>query len=159
LAGFNLTIPVASLATNWIDPDGDSITLVAVSTSTNGVIITNASAALSYANSNYVNDQFLCTVSDGFGGTNYQTVKIIILPQTNSTPFISQVALAPGTGLHLSLNGGYASTYILESTTNLMSGPWTPVATNTLGLAGIWQFIDQQYTNYPQRFYRLEQAP
>ena len=81
------------------------------------------------------------------------------MPQTNSAPIISQVALNPNSGIKLSLKGGYNSTYVLLFATNLTSGPWQPVATNKLGLAGIWQFIDTQSTNSPQRFYRLKLAP
>ena len=67
------------------------------------------------------------------------------------------VKLQPG-GLILQLNGGYGSTYILESTTDLLSGPWMPVATNTLGVTGVWQFTDPGVTNVSSRFYRLKLA-
>jgi len=159
VAGMNLTVPVASLATNWSDLDGDPISITAIATSTNGVVVTNQIPALFYSNSNYVNDQFVCAISDGFGGTNFQAVNILLVPQTNSAPIISQVALNPNSGIKLSLKGGYNSTYVLLFATNLTSGPWQPVATNKLGLAGIWQFIDTQSTNSPQRFYRLKLAP
>jgi hypothetical protein len=33
------------------------------------------------------------------------------------------------------------------------------VTTNTLGMTGIWQFIDPQSTTSPERFYRLKLAP
>jgi len=36
-----------------------------------------------------------------------------------------------------------------------MFGQWAPVATNTLGVTGVWQFTDWQTTNYTERFYRL----
>jgi len=55
----------------------------------------------------------------------------------------------------LQLGGAYGSTYVLQSATNLMFGPWAPVATNTLGVTGVWQFTDWQTTNYTERFYRL----
>ena len=59
----------------------------------------------------------------------------------------------PGT-LTLRLGGAYGSTYVFLSATNLMFGPWAPVATNTLGVTGVWQFTDWQTTNYTERFYR-----
>jgi hypothetical protein len=47
----------------------------------------------------------------------------------------------------------------LEATTNLISSAnWLPVATNTLGTNGVWQFTDASATNFPQRFYRLKFA-
>ena len=159
VAGLNLNIAVADLATNWSDIDGDALTIAGIGTSTNGVVITNSLPTLFYSNQNYVNDQFVCTVSDGFGGTNLETVSITVVPQTNSTPFISNVAIQSGGGVKLSLTGGYGSTYILESRANLASGQWESVATNTLGITGTWQFTDEQATNYLQRFYRLQLVP
>ena len=97
-------------------------------------------------------------MADGFGGTNFQTVNIFIVPQTNTTPFIANVASQPG-GLSLQLNGGYGSTYVLEGADDLIAGPWLPIATNTLGITGIWQFTDFGVTNNPVRFYRLKLLP
>jgi hypothetical protein len=154
VAGQNLTIAVADLATNWSDADGDALSIAAISVSTNGVIVTNSVPSLFYSNSNIVDDQFVCTISDGFGGTNFETVNIAVVPQTNSTPLIATAPSLPGT-VTLQLNGGYGSTYVLESTTNLTFGPWVSVATNTLGVAGTWQFIDSQVQNSKQRYYRL----
>ena len=154
-AGLNLTIPVAALATNWSDADGDVLSLVSIAPSTNGVVISNASPALFYSNSNYVDDRFLCAVSDGLGGTNFQAVQIVIVPQTNATPTISTIA-APAPGqVQLRLGGAFGSTYVLECKTNFLQGTWTPVATNTLGLAGLWQFSDFGVAQVPSRFYRL----
>jgi hypothetical protein len=158
VAGLNLNIPVSGLATNWSDVDGDALAIASISPSTNGVAITNGGAFLSYASTNYVADQFTCLISDNFGGTNAEVINIVVQPQTNATPVIAQASLQPG-GLTLTLNGAYNSTYILQSTTNLDSGTWTPVATNQLGITGVWQFTDTQATNTAQNFYRLELAP
>jgi hypothetical protein len=157
VAGLNLNIAVADLATNWSDADGDTLFVAAISPSTNGVVVTNTTPFLFYSDPNYVSDQFVCTVSDGFGGTNFQTVSINVVPQTNSTPVIAGVASQPA-GLNLTLNGGYGSTYVLECAADLVSGNWSPVATNTLDMTGVWRFTDTQVTNFPQRFYRLKLA-
>ena len=155
VAGLDLNIAVADLATNWSDADGDALVIAAIATSTNGVAVTNTVPTLFYSNPNFVSDQFVCTVSDGFGGTNFQTVTITVVPQTNSTPNIAGVASQPP-GVSLKLTGGYGSTYILESTTNFPAGDWSPVATNTLGVTGVWQFTDTQAAGIPNRFYRLK---
>ncbi len=157
-AGMALNIVVVDLATNWSDGDGDTLSIVSIGTSTNGVMVTNATPSFFYSNPNYVDDQFICVISDGFGGTNFQTVSITVVPQTNSTPNIAGVSSQPS-GLKLKLNGGYGSTYVLESSPDLTSGIWSPVATNTLGVTGEWQFTDGQATNFPQQFYRLKLVP
>jgi hypothetical protein len=49
-------------------------------------------------------------------------------------------------------------TNVVEATTNLPSGPWTPISTNIAGTNGLWQVIDTDATNFPSaRFYRSYQ--
>ena len=45
-------------------------------------------------------------------------------------------------------------TLIIEACTNLISGGWVPVATNTL-TGGSSYFSDAQWTNYPGRCYHF----
>jgi subtilase family serine protease len=159
-AGFPLTIVVANLATNWNDVDGDTISLVAVSVSTNGVTVTNNGVTLVYFNTNVVADQFVCTISDGFGGTNFQTVNITVTPPPNPTPNITRVSGNPDGSFTLDFAGASGYTYILETTTDLFSSAsWQPIATNTLGTNGVWQFNDTSAASFSQRFYRLMLAP
>jgi hypothetical protein len=155
----DLNLAVAEIATNWSDADGDALFIASISSSTNGVIVTNALPSLFYSNSNYVDDQLVCAISDGNGGTNYQTVNIFVVPQTNSIPNISAIGSQPPGAVSLSLDGGFGSTYVLESTTDFVFGVWLPVATNTLGVTGTWQFTDTEATNFPQRFFRLKRVP
>jgi hypothetical protein len=157
-ASFTLEIPIADLATNWTDVDGDVVSLAAVGISTNGIVLADTGAALVYFNSNNVADQFTCTISDGWGGTNFQTVAIAPAPP-NPTPLITSVVPAGNRDLTLNLGGAPGFTYILETTTNLLPAVWLPVETNTLGTNGVWQFTDTQTTNFTQRFYRLELVP
>ena len=155
LAGYPLDILVANLATNWSDPDGDTVSLAAVSASTNGVAVTDDAGTLIYFGTNNVNDQFLCTIIDGWGGTNFQTVNIAIV-LTNLVPGITGLASSAGGSVTVSLSGAPGSSYVLEATTNLVSpGGWAPVSTNQPGTNGLWQFTDTAATNYPLRFYRL----
>jgi hypothetical protein len=154
LAGYPLDILVANLATNWSDPDGDTVSLAAISVSTNGVTVTNSAGTLIYFDTNNVNDQFFCTITDGFGGTNIEAVNIAIV-LTNLVPNITSVANGPG-GVTLNLSGAPGSTYVLEATTNLvLTSDWVPITTNMPGTNGLWQFTDTGTTNYPYRFYRL----
>jgi subtilase family serine protease len=158
-ASFTLCILIANLATNWSDVDGDTVSLAAVSVSTNGITLTNTGVALVYFNSNNVADQFTCTITDGFGGTNFQIVTIAPAPPPNPTPLVTGIVAANGR-VTLSLGGAPGCAYILETTTDLISSAiWQPAATNTLGTNGVWQFTDVQATNFTQRFYRLELLP
>jgi len=153
-AGVNLLIPVANLASNWTDVDGDAISFAGISPSTNGVILgNNGTGLLTYSNFNNVADQFTCSITDGYGGTNYQTVNIaIVFPGISFVPGPDS-----GGGITLNLTGVPGQNYVLETTTNITQPViWLPVATNILGINGVWQYTDPQYTNFLQRFYRLE---
>ena len=157
--GLSLKIPVSTLANNWSDADSDALSLVAISVSTNGVTVTNSAGTLVYYNTNNVADRFTCTISDGWGGTNFQNVYIAILPlPTNAVPAFTSVATSNGM-LQLNLSGMSGLTYVLQATTNLvLPGSWLPLATNVPDPNGVWQFSDA-LTNNPYRFYRLKLMP
>jgi len=159
-AKLNLKISVAELSSNWSDPDGDTVSLAAIGVSTNGVTVTNNSGTLVYCNSNNVADQFVCTITDGWGGTNFQDINISVTPlPTNAIPNIAGISQDNSGDLFLNLAGASGFTYVLETTTNLtFPGVWLPIATNVLGTNGVWQFSDT-VTNNPQQFYRLKLAP
>jgi hypothetical protein len=156
-AGLSLQIPVVNLSSNWSDVDGDTVLLATVGVSTNGVTLTNNAGTLFYCNSNNVNDRFVCTITDGFGGTNFQNVNITILQlPTNAIPAINSLVSSADNTISLNLAGASGFTYILETTTNFAaSDGWLPIATNIMGADGIWQFSDST-TNNPQQFYRLQ---
>jgi hypothetical protein len=156
LAGYPLDIAVANLATNWTDADGDTVLLADTGVSADGVIVTNNAGTLIYFDTNNVDDQFVCAISDGCGGTNFQTVYIDIV-LTNTIPTIIGVGSGLNGSVTLSLGGAPGDTYVLEVTTNLLSPDgWQPLATNTLGANGLWQFTDTEATNFPYRFFRLK---
>jgi hypothetical protein len=159
-AGSALNLAIADLATHWTDADGDIISLADFTVSTNGVTLTNNAGTLIYFNASDVADQFVCIINDGWGGTNFQTVNLTIAPQADPTPNINGIASAPSGSFTLNLTGAPGDTYVLETTTNLIpAANWFPIATNTLGTNGVWQFNDAQATNFSQRFYRLKLLP
>ncbi len=152
-AGTVLSIALTNLAAQWSDVDGDTVSLAAISQSTNGVTVTNMAGTLTYANPNNVNDQFTCTITDGWGGTNYQTVNL-----TAILPSISNIASNPDGSLTLQFTGSPGNTYVLEATSTLSPGNWQPVSTNTLNVTGTLNFNLTPDTNATQSFYRLRLA-
>lgn len=105
---------------------------------------------------NNVDDRFVCTVNDGWGGTNFQIVSITTI-LTNTIPAIIGVGGGANGSVALSLAGVPGDTYILETASNLGSpANWQPLGTNIMGTNGVWQFTDFGETNLPNRFYRLE---
>jgi hypothetical protein len=52
------------------------------------------------------------------------------------------------------INWASGQTVVVEASTNLSNPDWQPIQTNTL-TTGSAYFTDLQWTNYPNRFYRL----
>jgi subtilase family serine protease len=157
--GLSLKIPLSVLTNNWSDADGDVLSLAGIGISTNGVTVTNSAGTLVYYNSNNVADLFACTVSDGWGGTNFQNVYIAVVAlPTNAIPAISSVARGTNGTFSINLAGMSGLTYVLQAKTNLISsGAWLPLATNVPDTNGVWNFSEPA-TNH-QRFYRLMLVP
>ena len=157
--GLPLDISVTNLSSNWSDVDGDTVSLAAIGVSTNGVTVTNSAGTLIYWNTNDVDDKFVCTITDGWGGTNFQNVYLTVVPlPNNAIPAIGSLVVSGGKTISLNLDGASGFTYVLESTTNLgLPGSWQPVVTNAVGSSGVWQFSGA-ITNTPHRFYRLKLA-
>src|SRR2546430_3274132 len=53
---------------------------------------------------------------------------------------------------HFRVSGAPGTTYVVEASNDLSA--WTPVVTNTVSSAGYFDFVDSQFNNPPQRFYR-----
>ena len=154
-ADLPLSLSVADLATHWTDVDGDALALADFSVSTNGVALTNQAGTLVYFNASNVADQFICTIRDDWGGTNFQIINLAVV-----LPAITGVTVNPDASFAMTFSGVPGDTCILETTPDLFSAAnWQPVATNTLGTNGLWQFDARQTTNSPQQFYRLKLAP
>ena len=95
-------------------------------------------------------------VTNNYGAITSSVATLTIL----IPPGISNVTANLDGSFTLNLLGSPGYTYIVEATTNLLlAANWLPIATNTLGTNGVWQFSDTQATNFPQQFYRLKLAP
>jgi hypothetical protein len=74
---------------------------------------------------------------------------------THWLPQMQTTTESPSThkfGFNISWASG--QTVVVEASTNLANPDWQPVQTNTL-TTGSANFSDPQWTNYPNRFYRL----
>jgi len=149
-----LTIPIASVLANDIDPDFDPLLLADLSeVSTNGALVDHDDFFIYYTppvtNGNVL-DQFTYAVGDGRGGTAAGLVTVRV---------VYPLALTGSLGLSgftLSAAQGVAGvTYWLQSATNLAPpNSWENIATNVPLTNGPLQFFDSRATNGPMRFYR-----
>jgi hypothetical protein len=80
-----------------------------------------------------------------------------ISPVTNPPPVFTNLNMSANkTSFTLTGTGAANQIYVLLTTSNLASATWTPVATNTADVNGIFSLTDLQTKNYRQRFYILQ---
>ena len=152
-AGISLKIPLADLATNWSDPDGDPVRLMSISLkTTNSVAVyrinvtTQPDGSYAITNSAYIgvpktpnqNDQIVCAISDDQGGTNYFYIDIVV----STSPLFGQTTgIMPSGGGAVTVkfagNSGY--TFNVQRSTNLVS--WVTIWT-TNAPSGLFNYTD-----------------
>ena len=76
------TAVTISVLANDYDPDGDALTLTAVTQGANGLVTTNVNGTVTYgpATNFFGSDQFTYTLSDGQGSSATGTVNVTVLP-------------------------------------------------------------------------------
>ena len=96
-------------------------------------------------------------VTNPYGSTTSTVATLTVnIPPTNPPPAITGVAMLPDGNLTLSGTGAVSQPYVLLAASNLVPAiTWTPRATNAANGNGVFQFLDDQATNFLQRFYRI----
>jgi hypothetical protein len=154
LQNLPLSIPAGTLLLMASDPDGDSLTLSAVSpASTNGGSVTLVTNTVIYTPAtDYTGaDRFTYAVSDSHGGIALAIVLVQIRADDHGAGNLLTPQVTPG-GLRISFAALPGRTYSLERAESV-TGPWTSLSALTVGPLGIAAFTDiQSSTN---AFYRL----
>ena len=100
---------------------------------------------------------YTLVVTNAYGAVTSSVVTLTVL---NLAPVIAGVVTNPDGSFTLDLAGTPGETYVLETTSNLISTEsWQPIATNTFDGTGLWQFTDTQAVHFEQQFYRLKIVP
>jgi hypothetical protein len=145
------------LLANDTDPNGDSLTVTNVSSSSEhgGAVVLVGNWVYYTPPGGWTNtDTFTYTVSDGHCGTDVGTVTVQIRPDN---PQPSNVAIQmPGDGsIRLTFTGIPGFTYRIQYTDSLSNMAWQTVATQTADAFGACECVDWPSTNAPMRFYRV----
>jgi len=143
-AGLRLMIAWPSVATNWSDPDGDTVTLTGINlVSTNLVTLqTNSSWILYPTNAPNVNDQLSYRLGDGWGGTNIGYINIVVNSRVTGTNSITAYNFTSPASNTVTAYGIPFFYYILERSTNLSSPVWVDVQTNQAAPNGVINMVD-----------------
>lgn len=143
-------ISVSDLLTNAVDADGDMLTIVDVSTSSNGVPLTVSGGYVQYSNPNLVNDQFDYAVTDGFGGTNTATITLLA-GSASVAGQVSNIAYTDGVA-SMTFAGFPGYLYHIEVSTNLTD--WTDAVVTNAPSNGVFEYQDNAAPR-PAAYYRL----
>ena len=142
-----------TLLANDTDPDGDTLTISSVSsTSANGGTVSVSGNWIFYTppSGSTDPDSFTYTVSDGQGGTQTGTVGIT-LPEDNSQAQNSKI-VDEGSTVRVIFRGIPGRTYRIQYATSLPTTTWTTLDTRTADTAGAFEYIDNKTD--PARYYR-----
>ena len=150
-------IAVSDLLTNANDIDGDTLTLISVAGSTNGIGLVVSGNVVQYFNTNLVNDQFTYYVTDGYGATNSGVINLTassgsLFGQGNPT-----VDTSGGTPT-LTFAGIPNYSYSILRSTNVNFIPYDLIWTTNAPGNGLFKFTDN--TAPPSAaFYQLQFNP
>ena len=72
-----------------------------------------------------------------------------------SPPQLSGSFAAGNHQFQFSINDPSQEAYVIQASTNLVTGPWVPIYTNPAPVTVLTTFTDSSATNYPYRFYRV----
>jgi autotransporter-associated beta strand protein len=157
-AGISLHISITNLLANATDAYGDTLSLVGVTTSTNGVTLVNSSGNLLYQNASNVNDQFTYTVTDPYGATSTGLVNIVV---NNAGTFGQNATVSVGGSsatVSFAAIPGYS--YGIQRSTNLTD--WVTILTTNAPSNGLFSFTDN-FSDLgvvpSSAYYRLEYNP
>ena len=152
-------ISIASLLANDTDADSDTITLISVdAASANGVTLTTNATYVQYTGALTNNDSFQYTISDGYGGTATALVSITATNTASAPSGSISVNNGPVTTVFFGITG---DSYVVQRNTNLTTGVWVPISTNTVPASGaitnVDGFGDLNAPPYPSAaYYRLQ---
>jgi hypothetical protein len=152
--------PIAKLLANDSDVDGNPLTFVSASPSSqNGGTVSVAGEVITYVPpGNFLGtDTFQYTAADRFGGTATGHVYVKVLGEAPSLNFLSIVQTAQG--IVLQFAGIPGQRYLVQAA-DQVTGPWVNVAAPiTAEPSGLIQWEDQQTPLPSVRFYRTQALP
>jgi hypothetical protein len=156
--GKPLNIPVSDLLKNVFDVEGQTFTLLSVSsTSRQGVPIQLSGNSIIYRSTSQTDsfDSFTYTVTDEFGGTSEGTVIVRTGNPAAGGPLL--VIKITGNTLQLSFQDSSGKAYQIQAAESLSPANWSTVGTAVSDPSGKYNFVDSNDGNLRVRFYRLNQ--
>jgi uncharacterized repeat protein (TIGR03806 family) len=153
---------IPALAPPTITPNGGSfiasVNVTLQSSNTNASIYYTLNGSLPTTNSFLYSGSFNllnnATVSANAFVTNFNN-SVAASAQFFLQPlYFTSVSYLTNGQFQLAFSGATGSNYVLQATTNFLT--WTPISTN-IALTNLFNLTDPDATNFPYRFYRIQQ--
>jgi len=147
---------ISALLANDSDADGDTVTLVALSSaSAQGGTVSQSDGWVLYTPPDgFASDDSFCyTIGDGRGEPVPVTVSVVVLSDEPPAPNLAIVNLGDGTCL-LCFDGVPGITYRIEYSEGLEPPGWQPLGQAAANGSGQFQFVDSPPAGSGLRFYR-----
>jgi hypothetical protein len=141
---------ISNLVANDVDPDGDALTVTAVTPGANTASVDLAADAVLYTPvAGFAgNAAFTYRLNDGQGGLATGLVSVVVVK-----PVITAWALSSNQIFHLNFQAIPNTSYRLQATTNFTT--WFDLSTNTTGEDGRLQYDEMTQPSSGIRFYRF----
>jgi hypothetical protein len=155
-AAGGVRVSAADLLANDIDTNGDSLTIIDVSSNSaaGGTVgLTNNWVFYTPPEGWTNGDSFTYTVSDGHCGTAVGTVTVQVVPD-NPQPSDFAICNQGNNSLQLTFMGIPGNTYQIQYADCLLNPNWQVLTTQTADEFGLCQFVDSSLTNTSTRYYR-----
>jgi hypothetical protein len=173
VAALTVDLPTTLTLTSWLNPSGYKAGLAftanltpsdatgMVQFLTNGVLFDtkalNSGMATSVTlNTLPVGTNVVAAIYSG-NSTFWASTNSLAQVVTNQVLSITSMKPTADGNFGFTFVGVPGDSYMLEGATNLLAPVWLPIFTNTADVNGVLQFEDGNATNYPARFYRIQQ--
>jgi hypothetical protein len=138
-----------------VDPEGDTMTITAVTQGAYGTVSSSSSNVTYTATGGGTTDSFSYTVTDAFGGNATGTVNVTLVPSGQGFNRVGDPVSLGGDDFKLTYYGVPGLKYSLDWSGDLST--WVPQVTNTVGANGSLIFTNNQ-TGSPN-FWRTRYVP
>jgi hypothetical protein len=149
------TFDNTKLLADATDLDGDTLTVIAASTTTPGATVLLETDDVKYTPPiGYTGpDSYTFSISDGQGGTAIGSVNVTVTSDSGESPNVVVPPTYSGGTFRVTFAGIPNYTYTVQYATDPV-GPWSFLKTATAGTDGLFEVTDTELPPPPSRYYR-----
>lgn len=158
ISGRSFKIKISELLSNDTDPEGDAISLLEVSSSSNlgaAVVVDGDWLLYENSNSNPAADYVAYVIQDGAGEVSEGRLNILVVESAGAEhKTLLRIENVNPSTRRIGFVGVPRRQYAIEATDNIATPVWEPLGTVAADEFGVYWFTDSEAADHPVRFYR-----